>query len=277
MKNGYAKAMSLLEERYGKPYIIATAHVKKLVDGPVIKPEDGESLQKFSINLLSCVNTLEELNCIQKLDAPDNLRKIISKLPYRIQSSWRDKVDQIIQKENRDVTIKDIADFVTAKARATTHPVFGVIGSKDKNVKQNIKGINYAVEVETFQRKCSLCSGTHWLSRCGKFKQTSVPARLEFVRQKRLCMNCLSTGHYVAVCPKPSFCKICTEKHSTFLHPTNKTQTETSKRQPQSVGKPTYINTDSGNSSTISMASKCKGPGVSLAAVPVRVRAKGGN
>ena len=45
--------------------------------------------------------------------------------------------------------------------------------------------------------------------------------RLKFVREKKLCNNCLSTGHFVRSCPKKSFCKVdgCTSKHSTFLHP----------------------------------------------------------
>ena len=41
------------------------------------------------------------------------------------------------------------------------------------------------------------------------------------VKDKRLCNNCLATGHYVRACTKRSFCKVqgCSGTHSTFLHP----------------------------------------------------------
>ena len=224
MKDGYNRAMSLLEERYGRPYIIATAHVKRLVDGPVVKAEDEEGLRKLSINLMSCVNTLQELGCLAKLEAPDNLRKIIERLPYRLRSSWRDKVDRIIQKEERDVNIKDISEFVTAKARATTHPVFGVIATSNVTDKTR-KSVNYAVEVDAVKRNCYLCSGTHWLSRCDKFRQQ-------------------------------------TDTTPDTTPPTTKIDTP--------IAKPD-------EAKGVNLAAECNGPKVSLAAVPVKVRAKGGD
>ncbi|XP_071956811.1 uncharacterized protein [Antedon mediterranea] len=35
---------------------------------------------------------------------------------------------------------------------------------------------------------------------------------------EQLCRNCLTHGHFVSWCPKNSFCKKCTLKHSGFLH-----------------------------------------------------------
>ena len=39
------EARRLLQERYGQNYKIATAHVKKLVDGPTIRTDDGPASQ----------------------------------------------------------------------------------------------------------------------------------------------------------------------------------------------------------------------------------------
>ena len=49
----------------------------------------------------------------------------------------------------------------------------------------------------------------------------SVEDRFVFVRQRKLCINCLVPGHFVRDCSKKSFCRVhgCTDKHSTFLHP----------------------------------------------------------
>ena len=117
-QEGYTEAKRLLKARYGRNYKIAAAHVKRLTEGPPIKSEDGTALQQFSMQLTSCVNTFG------KLDNPDNLKKIIDPLPNNFRLKWRDTVDRIIEREDRDVTVKDITEFVTAKARAATHPVF---------------------------------------------------------------------------------------------------------------------------------------------------------
>lgn len=45
---------------------------------------------------------------------------------------WHDTVDCIIEKEARDVTVRDIKDFVTAKARAATHLIFGNVVNEYK-------------------------------------------------------------------------------------------------------------------------------------------------
>ena len=136
-EEGYVEARRLLKEKYGRSYKIAAAHVKRLIEGPSIKPEDGTALEQFSIQLSSCVNTLNEIGYVNKLDNPDNLKKIIDRLPFGIRLKWRDAVDRIIEKENRDVTVKDIMDFVAAKARAATHPIFGKVVNENKGKQVN--------------------------------------------------------------------------------------------------------------------------------------------
>ena len=221
----YTEARRLLKERYGQNYRIRAAHVQKLINGPSIKPEDGAALQQFSIQLTSCQNTLREFRYLNKLDNPDNLKKIVDRLPYALRLKWRNTVDRIIENEGRDVTVQDINKFVTTKARAVTHPVFGkVITDKGKHVtekpvRRKAEGFSTQVNRETTPER-ALCSGGHWLSRCEKFRKQSVKERQDLVRWKRLCINCLSNKHFVLLCQRPSYCKVqgCTKKHSTFHH-----------------------------------------------------------
>ena len=63
---GYQEARRLLKSSYGQPYKIASAYVDKIVNGPQIKSEDGEALQKFSVLLTSCRNTLKGLNILAR-------------------------------------------------------------------------------------------------------------------------------------------------------------------------------------------------------------------
>ena len=53
------------------------------------------------------------------------MRKIIERLPSKLQSSWRDNADRILNADKREVCIEDIASFVEEKSRALSNPIFG--------------------------------------------------------------------------------------------------------------------------------------------------------
>ena len=236
---GYQEAKRLLKERYGQSYKIAAAHVRRLVDGPAIRADDGSALQQFSIQLTSCVNTLREIGYISKLDSHDNLKKIIDRLPYSLRIKWRDTVDRIVEADGRDVTVTDIMKFVTARARAATHPVFGKVTTENKPKQpppprdrrkppqaDGFTSLGRPTDGEASSKprpECPLCKAAHWLPRCEKFRKQSLEERTKFIQDKKLCINCLHPGHFVNTCQRESFCKVkgCNSKHSSFLHPIN--------------------------------------------------------
>ena len=130
---GYREARRLMKEKYGQNYKIAAAYVDRLTNGPPIRSEDGNALQKFSVQLTSCKNALKDIGYLNKLENPDALRKVIERLPHGIRQKWREVVDDIIQRQNRDVTVEGIATFVEKRVRVATHPIFGNIMSDSKN------------------------------------------------------------------------------------------------------------------------------------------------
>ena len=226
---GYDEARKLLLERYGQPFKIATAFVDRLTNGSQIKAEDGPGLQRFSTLLTSCKNTLKGIGYLNKLENPDSMRKIVDRLPFRLRIKWRESVDNLMQKEERDANLQDIAKFVESRARVANHPIFGKVTSDAKradppsNKRPSYpKGGNhaYAADGKEISCRCPSCSANHWLSQCNAFKKMNVDQRYKFVRMKKLCINCLTPGHFVRNCSKRSFCRVqdCSVKHSTFLH-----------------------------------------------------------
>ena len=132
-EEGYQEARSLLKKRYGQSYRIATAYVDKLTKGSPIKAEDSCTLRRFSILLTSCKNTLKEIGYLNKVENPDTLKLIVNKLPYGLKLKWRDVADRITETEEREITIEDIDNFATSRARAATHAIFGNV-TKDNPV-----------------------------------------------------------------------------------------------------------------------------------------------
>ena len=260
---GYREARDLLQKRYGSSYRIATAYVDKLTRGPAIKAENGDALRRFSIVLTGCKNTLKEIGYLNKLENPDTLKTIVQRLPYGLRQKWRDVADNITENQKRDITIADLSDFVTAKARTATHAIFGDISGQASSshgapkAKQKFSSRNtstFATQVNPrhgcndarkqpnqAERKCPLCSSSHWLSQCDGFKGKSLADRWQFVNSRGLCVNCLVAGHSANSCPKQRFCRVtgCNGNHSSYLHPrsmeaaANKNAGNTAPPQPQ--------------------------------------------
>ena len=316
-ERGYIEARRLLKERYGQGYKIATALVERLINGPPIKNEDCNALQKLSISLTNCKNILQDVGYLNKVDNPDSLQKIVRRLPHTLRRSWRDKADDITNNEKREITFHDLAKFVDAKARAMTHPVFGDIkddpriGRKDSKGSANRRGVSFATSgndgghpdinnkkpdlsigstvATRLPPKCPFCNGQHVLVRCKDFKKLRVEQRLRFVRSKGLCVNCLLPGHFVRECLKSSFCKIsgCQSKHSTYLHQQRDVREpeETSPREntnEHEVPVPDGNAVSNAQNSFISADGQCASIGAGKSAtalpiVPVRVKAKGSN
>ena len=299
---GYNEARKLLAERYGQSYKIATAYVDRVINGQPIRTEDGPALQKFSILLTSCRNTLKEIGYLNRLENPEGLRKIVDRLPYPLRLKWRELVDTITQKEARDPNLKDITDFVEARSRVTNHPIFGKIqgepsrsSSHQNSHRSKRDARSFAVETQSKPPyppssnpekkilKCPTCNKSHWLSQCSDFRKLRLGDRLKFVRAKKLCLNCLVSGHFVQDCPKQSFCRIegCTKKHSTFLHEKDRIQEVTPSQPTQSNGAAStetnatatqgsngYVQSGTFQASSVSSI-------VGLLIVPVKVNARG--
>ncbi|CAB3981354.1 PREDICTED: uncharacterized protein LOC107342904, partial [Paramuricea clavata] len=305
--DGYVEARKALKQKYGQKYKIASAYVDRVTNGPSIKSEDANSLQKFSILLTSCKNALKDIGYLSKIENPESLRKIVNRLPYALRRKWRDVADNITENQEREITIDDISTFVAKVARAAAHPIFGDLNGDSKELKgrdeqnhlrrrgENKPRSNFAVDgkqnsADQYARptiKCPQCDANHWLSQCTQFRTMSLIDRFNLVRKRGLCDNCLTRGHLARNCPKKSFCKVqdCKEVHSTFLHESSsdkkltrpkgneneepdKDNTESKSETKAQSG---YIKSAKHQSKTTSNNSTTIG----LAIVPVKVRAAG--
>ncbi len=54
--------------------------------------------------------------------------------------------------------------------------------------------------------KCYFCDESHRLESCESFKKTDGEQQFRFIRQKKLCDNCLSSFHFSAPCKRRKAC-----------------------------------------------------------------------
>jgi len=262
---GYLKARKLLESKFGQKHKIAMAHVDKVTNGPAIKAEDAEALEGFATLLASCTNTLKAIGYSSKFESPDCMRKIIERLPPKLQASWRDNADKILNTEGRDICIDDISLFVEQKARALSNPVFGKLPFLEKEKKNNRdRGLRSKSEkrghkqialvtitdkkppstssrdssnsANPSQKKCPFCNADHTLAECSSFAKVPDADQRDFVMKQRLCFSCLNGGHQPKGCYKKKPCNHCDRKHATVLHPSTPEVVVGVRSQQDSVG-----------------------------------------
>ena len=246
-EDGYVKAKKLLESKFGQKHKIAMAYMDKVTNGPVIKAEDADALEGFAVLLSSCTNTLKAIGHSSKFESPDSMRKIIERLPPKLQASWRDNADRILNSEARDVCIDDISLFVEQKARTLSNPVFGKLpclekekknskdrGSRSKSERPGGKQLSLVTISETksalnssadvlsavhsSKKNCLFCNADHNLTECSSFAKVPPTDRQEFVMKQRLCFSCLGGGHQSRSCHKRKPCIHCNKRHATVMH-----------------------------------------------------------
>ncbi|KAK3086822.1 hypothetical protein FSP39_023974 [Pinctada imbricata] len=176
----YKAAMKQLEERYGDNEVIATAFIKKALDWPAVK--DAKSLDEFALFLVECLNAAESMGSNSVLDYPDNIKRLMQKLPIYMHDRWRNVV----------------------------------LKTKEVNIAN--EGSESAKQ-ETVEQKCIYCDGSgHFISDCKGFLRISLQDRYNFLRNKGLCYGCPKKGHLTKKCRGRHKCSICGRRHPTALH-----------------------------------------------------------
>lgn len=250
---GYDQALRLLHERYGNEVKIASALMEKAFKWPKIKSEDGKALSAFSLFLLCCRNTMEDIEYMDELDNPTNLRVVASKLPYKLMEKWRAQAYEIQEQRGSRAKFADLVRFVDKQAKVTTDPLFGnllegtVDEKKDKgksDIKRRTKPegkrgssfVTNATPVTTeeltvqstkaertrlnsaFSKPCLFCERHHTLEECQKMLGSPHKEKIDFLRKAGLCFGCLTKGHVSKDCKKRMTCGVCALKHPSMLH-----------------------------------------------------------
>ena len=122
---GYKHAKQQLEWNFGNELKITTAYVDK--SWTPIRAEDGKSLRAYALFLRGCCSTMQDVQQLEELEGPSNLRIIVSKLPFKLCDKWRSIVCDFEGRHNRRVKFEHLVEFVEKQARIALDPIFGDI------------------------------------------------------------------------------------------------------------------------------------------------------
>ena len=209
---GYQAALRELEDRYGDNELIASSFIKKALKWPCVKPNDSKSLDELAIFLSECENAVRSIDSMKILEYPDNMRKIVSKLPLYMHDRWRNVV-QRAKEDFMQVKFHDLVLFIKREAKKSLDPIYGReamlsvesqmpsgrgVSVKPKHSFAGVKKPSDTHEVHNksdrnnvpavgnaFQTPCVYCRDkTHCMEFCRVLKSLMFRDRIQFLRSK---------------------------------------------------------------------------------------------
>ncbi|KAJ8024753.1 hypothetical protein HOLleu_34754 [Holothuria leucospilota] len=245
---GYRTAWQILRNQFGQGHLVTKCLVDKVVNREPIKPNDGEGLWDLARQMRKCQITLSQLGNVASMNNADTLMKVQNLLPLYFQKEWAKRAHGLIQM-NVEPQFYHMTEFLEQSAQIANNMYGQNIGAKSRVERSQVSGSkgtgsskfgqtgkNQKVTTlatgsspdSGFQGKsgsgghryCILCHSNHDLSSCFQFKKYSLDKRVAFVRERRLCNNCLIPNHLAKGCLVAPKCTIDDfhKKHHTLLH-----------------------------------------------------------
>lgn len=247
-KIGYEAALNEFKDRYGEPDVIAHSFVQKVLNWPLIKPDNPKALDEFSIFLTECLYAVQNVDEVRVLEYSENLKLLVRKLPFYLQEKWRNIVYET-KSRHQTVKFQQLVEFVKRESKKANDPVYGKdVMRTTSNVKKlqepksqavgSRRTLATAVEPKmkssrnqsvgttgkeykrgAFSTPCVYCENSnHSLDKCNKFSSVLLKDRYDFLKSKGFCFGCLRYGHQKISCRQKSTCATCNKEHPSILH-----------------------------------------------------------
>ena len=243
----YQEARELLHERYGNENVVSTAFISKLNSWPKVNAKDPNCLRMFSDFLLKVVAAKKTIHSLDVLDFAKENVKLLEKLPYSLQSKWRDQILHWKSKKGPDtyppfskftIFVKEAADSACIPELESMYNIRQERGITKSNTKLSVNTLTItigdksdpkvnAVDVKIKGSKgnsedkenCSYCKKDHTLDTCKEFTEKPSQEKKLFFFTNYLCYGCgTSSSHKVNDCKHKKSCKVCSGQHLSCFH-----------------------------------------------------------
>lgn len=81
-------------------------------------------LHAYAVYLRECCNVMQDLQYLEELEIPSDLRLMASKLPYKLRERWRTTAYETQQRTGRRIRLQHLVDFVEKHAKMLLDPLF---------------------------------------------------------------------------------------------------------------------------------------------------------
>ena len=230
-------ALDLLEERYGTKSEIRKVHYEALFAAPKTRENDSQSFRKllqiFSTNL----DGLIQCGVVWKSWKPLLMFMMVKCLDNDTRKHWELKYEDTEQTYDvlrvfltKRAIALECAGHIKSHLHGNDNPHKGKKEERKKEHKSSVPQTtanvattggappNYQGAKSYNIPPCVKCAQVHHLYYCKDFEKMTVKDRWALVRDRKLCWNCMQSGHGKDKCGSKHVCKLCKDKHHSMLH-----------------------------------------------------------
>lgn len=213
-EDNYQRAWAEICERYDNERLLVSAELSDMFNAPQIKMVANEIKHVHDV-FKRCQANLESLMKEQNPDA--NEEQIACKLwqavlTFLIESKMEKNVKKELDRSLKNPTKTPAPQGVIEFLRRTFTELDSATGglqSKPKFVQSNI--------LASTTEYCQLCEGAHMLQNCRRYLNLSAVKRWDFIKEKKICGNCLK-HKFSGKCRTKHQCNKCQKGHHSTLH-----------------------------------------------------------
>ncbi|XP_059078501.1 uncharacterized protein LOC131876972 [Tigriopus californicus] len=224
---------------------------------------------------------MKTMKSLVTLDDSELIFRLMLKLPPPCKRKWRQTVQQIEEKQNKEAGFEDFSVFVRHLSSEWNHAVYGLkkkaeIDPSTSLISKDRRNLSLATNTSrssltrnsnrTELRSCPFCVRNHPIDTCNEAKRFSLQERREVLRGR--CFGCLEWGHWARACHQQKLCDVCSRRHPTILH----------EEELQPDGQDSLQTTPEVNVRGVQVLSNVKSDNllaIAVALVPVRIRIQG--
>ena len=217
-EDNYASAIDLLQERFGKPQQIISAHMDELLKIQACSSERTTSLRFVYDKISVHVRGLASLGISSKEYGSLLIPILMSKFPSDIRLQIARKttnevweIEELLETIKREIEAREASEAV--KANANTQKPFNA--APQRRPPPTTSTFVSKEENSQFKIRCAYCNGLHYSASCEHM--TDVNERRDALRKNNRCFICLKSGHRATDCKSTKKCRHCEKRHHQSL------------------------------------------------------------
>ncbi|UYV74373.1 hypothetical protein LAZ67_11003269, partial [Cordylochernes scorpioides] len=217
----YRQAWDTLVSRYDNQRELAYAQLNKIFKIKQMKSPSAKALRELLDTCNESVRNLESLG-LQRNEMVDII--LVQFLRNRIDEDMK-RQWELTQDERSFPCYEDFVLFLERQARSLPQGS-GEYQRKENEIQRNYANVHLAINASA--KICIACKAGHRIYNCTTFSTMPIEQKWEFVKQHKMCYNCLKRGHTGKNCYQGP-CKKCNKRHHTLLHRLDTEVTNTQK------------------------------------------------
>ncbi|KAJ8909967.1 hypothetical protein NQ315_005974 [Exocentrus adspersus] len=222
----YEVAWNILVKRYEKGKRIVETHIREILDFPCLIRESASDLRNFynTINnsLLSLRNLGKPVDQWDEILVPIIVDKLDSKTKREYEACYIEEINRTPTDISSPTVISvlskiehkcELLENLEKRKQEAIKPTFKTTRS-DNKYSSSSNHLNTSANTIS----CYFCKGEHTIYKCPEFLKLSVPDRIDEIKKRKFCLNCLRPHDAPQEHCMSTKCRKCKRLHNTLLH-----------------------------------------------------------